>query len=230
MAALLMPRATAAWLVENSGLTFQQISKFCSMHELEIEAIANDETSAVITGLDPTMNGQLTEQEIKRCEADSATELQLVKTNLPEPIRRHKGPRYTPISKRADKPAAIAWCLKHCPDLTDAQMRRLIGTTKQTITAIRERSHWNYSNLVPRNPADLGLCRYEELQREIDKAEKIAAKNRPKEEIVEMQTEMPTEMPSDNFMKKIMPGATSDAPDIIGETLQKMDDDNPNLS
>ena len=190
MSVPLMPRATAAWLVDNSSLTFQQIGKFCAMHELEIEAIANGEASSAVTGLDPTMNGQLTEEEIKRCETDASEELQLLKSNLPEPIKRHKGPRYTPISKRADKPAAIAWCIKHYPDLTDAQMRRLVGTTKQTIVAIRERTHWNFNNLVPRNPADLGLCRYEELQREIEKAEKIAAKNRPKEEVAEMTQEV----------------------------------------
>ncbi len=186
----LMPRATAAWLIENTSITFKQIGKFCGMHELEIEAIANGETSAMITGLNPMLNGQLAEEEIKRCETDESRDLVLLKSNLPEPIKKHKGPRYTPISKRADKPAAIAWCLKHYPDLTDAQMRRLIGTTKQTIMAIRERSHWNYNNLVPRNPADLGLCRYEELQREVDKAELIAEKNRPKEEIAEMQPDM----------------------------------------
>ncbi|MCH9853470.1 MAG: DUF1013 domain-containing protein [Alphaproteobacteria bacterium] len=193
----LMPRATAAWLIENTSLTFKQIGKFCGMHELEIEAIANGETSALITGLDPIMNGQLSAEEIKRCETDETRDLILLKSNLPEPIKQHKGPRYTPISKRADKPAAIAWCLKHYPDLTDAQLRRLIGTTKQTITAIRERSHWNYNNLVPRNPADLGLCRYEELQREVDKAEAIAAKNRPPEEVLEMQPTLSEATPSE---------------------------------
>ena len=186
----LMPRATAAWLIENTSLTFKQIGKFCAMHELEIEAIANGETSAMITGLNPMLNGQLAEDEIKRCEVDESRDLVLLKSNLPEPVKKHKGPRYTPISKRADKPAAVAWCIKHYPDLTDAQMRRLIGTTKQTIMAIRERTHWNYNNLVPRNPADLGLCRYEELQREVEKAEKIAEKNRPKEEIAQMETNM----------------------------------------
>ncbi len=213
----LMPRATAAWLIENTSITFKQIGIFCGMHELEIEAIANGETSAMITGLNPMLNGQLAEDEIKRCEADATRDLVLLKSNLPEPIKKHKGPRYTPISKRADKPAAVAWCLKHYPDLTDAQMRRLIGTTKQTIMAIRERSHWNYNNLVPRNPADLGLCRYEELHREVEKAEKIAEKNRPKEEISEMQPDMlnpnsaSLDMP-DTEMRQEMPN--TEMPDV----------------
>ncbi len=196
----LMPRATAMWLIDNTVLTFQQIGKFCAMHELEIEALANEETASLIAGLDPVFNGQLTEEEIKRCEADASVDLQLLKSTLPEPVKRHKGPRYTPISKRADKPAAIAWCIKHYPELTDAQMRRLIGTTKQTIVAIRERSYWNYANLVPRNPADLGLCRYEELQREIDKAEKIKNKNTPA--IAEMQPEVKAEV-STSLMDEI---------------------------
>ena len=187
MANPLMPRATAVWLIENTGLTFSQIGQFCGLHELEVEAIANVESGTVVTGIDPILNEQLTKQEIERCEQDEKAHLQISKSNLPQPIKRPKGPRYTPVSKRADKPAAIAWCLKNHSNLTDAQLRRLIGTTKQTINAIRTRSHWNYSNLIPRNPADSGLCRYEELLREVEKADAITAKNAPPEPIAEME-------------------------------------------
>ncbi len=188
MTNLLMPRATAVWLIENTTLTFEQIGNFCKMHELEIGAIANGENSAAVSGLDPIINGQLTDAEIKRCQTNSSAKLKILQTSLPQSVKRQKGARYTPVSKRADKPAAIAWCLKHHPNLTDAQLRRLIGTTKQTILAIRDRTHWNYSNLVPRNPADLGLCRYEELLREVEVADEITKKNAPSGEILsEMQ-------------------------------------------
>jgi hypothetical protein len=167
-----MPKATAVWLVDNTTLTFDQIAKLCQLHSLEIQAIANDEVSSGIIGLDPTFNGQLTREEIARCETDPNAELKLVIPNIPISEAKPKGARYTPISKRNDKPDAIAWLLKNQEDLSDAQIGRLVGTTKSTINAVRDRSHWNSSNLRPRHPVELGLCRHTEIDAEIAKARK----------------------------------------------------------
>ena len=172
MPPLLMPKATAVWLVDNTTLTFDQIAKLCQLHSLEIQAIANDEVSSGIIGLDPTFNGQLTREEIARCEADPNAELKLIIPNIPVSEAKPKGARYTPISKRNDKPDAIAWLLKNQEDLNDAQIGRLVGTTKSTINAVRDRSHWNSSNLRPRHPVELGLCRHTEIDAEIAKAQK----------------------------------------------------------
>ena len=172
MPPLLMPKATAVWLVDNTTLTFDQIAKLCQLHSLEIQAIANDEVSSGIIGLDPTFNGQLTREEIARCEADPNAELKLIIPNIPVSEAKPKGARYTPISKRNDKPDAIAWLLKNQEDLSDAQIGRLVGTTKSTINAVRDRSHWNSSNLKPRHPVELGLCRRTEIDAEIVKARK----------------------------------------------------------
>ena len=167
----LMPKATAAWLVENTTLTFDQIAAFCGLHILEVQAIADDDLGA-ITPLSPITNGQLTRDEIKRCEADPAARLDIIVSDLPEPVARPKGARYTPVSKRQDKPDAIAWIVKNYPEVTDAQIGRLIGTTKQTITAVRERTHWNSPNIAPRSPVELGLCSMDELEGAILKARK----------------------------------------------------------
>jgi hypothetical protein len=170
----LMPKATAVWLVENTTLTFDQISTFCGLHELEVKAIADDEVAVGMVGLDPVTSGQLTMEEIARCQADPAARLQLAEVNIPLPVSRSKGPRYTPVSKRGDKPDAIAWLLKNHPELTDAQLCKLIGTTKPTIQAIRDRSHWNYTNLKPRSPVLLELCTYAELEAALAKAHEHA--------------------------------------------------------
>jgi len=172
----LMPKATAVWLVDNTTLTFDQISEFCGLHALEIQALADGEAGGGMQGLDPVQAGQLTREEIKRCEADPAAKMALAKSDIPMPKVRHKGPRYTPVSKRADKPDAIAWLLKHHPELTDAQVGRLIGTTKPTINAVRDRTHWNSQNLRPRSPVELGLCGYEDMRQAIDKAIKAGRK------------------------------------------------------
>ncbi|HEX2582411.1 MAG TPA: cell cycle transcriptional regulator TrcR [Dongiaceae bacterium] len=177
MAQVLMPRATAVWLVENTALTFEQIAAFCGLHALEIQGIADGEVAVGIVGLDPTQNGQLTKEEIARCEADHSLRLQPTKTDAPQPLRRTKGPRYTPVSKRQDKPDGVAWILRHHPELSDAQISRLIGTTKATITSIRERTHWNQSNLRPRDPVTLGLCSQTDLNAAILKARKAAGKS-----------------------------------------------------
>ncbi|HTS92512.1 MAG TPA: cell cycle transcriptional regulator TrcR [Stellaceae bacterium] len=172
MALPLMPKATAVWLVENTALTFEQIADFCGLHALEVQAIADGEVAAQMQGLDPVANGQLTTEEIKRCEQDPAARLELAKEALPEPLVKHKGPRYTPISKRQDKPDAIAWLLKNHPELSDGQISKLVGTTKPTIAAVRDRTHWNSPNIKPRHPVALGLCTLPELEAAVQRASK----------------------------------------------------------
>lgn len=167
MALPLMPKATAVWLVENTALSFEQIGEFCGMHELEVQAIADGDVAGGIVGLDPTTNGQLTAEEIKRCEKNQNAKLKLSITDIPRPQQRAKGARYTPVSKRQDRPDAIAWLLKHHPELTDAQLSKLIGTTKTTIAAVRDKTHWNAVNIKPRNPVTLGLCVSADLEKEI---------------------------------------------------------------
>ena len=180
MPSLLMPKATAVWLVDNTTLTFDQIAKLCQLHSLEVQAIADGEVSSGIIGLDPISNGQLTREEIVRCEGDPTAEVELIKPYIPVPEAKPKGARYTPISKRNDKPDAIAWLLKNQEDLSDAQIGRLVGTTKPTINAVRDRTHWNSSNLRPRHPVELGLCTRTDIDAEIAKARKRTAKKTKK--------------------------------------------------
>jgi hypothetical protein len=168
----LMPKATAVWLVENTGLTFDQIAEFCGLHALEVQAIADGEVAAQMQGLDPVANGQITAEEIKRCEQDPTAHLQLADQAQPVPLVKHKGPRYTPISKRQDKPDAIAWLLKNHPELSDGQISKLVGTTKPTIGAVRDRTHWNSPNIKPRHPVALGLCTLPELEAAVSRASK----------------------------------------------------------
>lgn len=170
MAQPLMPKATAVWLVENTALSFEQIAAFCSLHALEVQAIADGEVAVGMVGLDPVAAGQLTKEEIARCEKLRTARLTMAKRDLPEPSARTKGPRYTPVNKRGDKPDAIAWLLKHHPELGDSQIVRLIGTTKQTIAQVREKSHWNAANIKPRNPLLLGLCTEIDLSAELNRA------------------------------------------------------------
>jgi len=176
MAQILMPKATAVWLVENTALTFEQIAAFCNMHALEVQGIADGEVAVGIVGLDPVTNGQLTREEITRCEADAKARLIPIAKDTPQPQRRSKGPRYTPVSKRQDKPDAVAWMIRHHPELSDAQISRLVGTTKTTIATVRDRSHWNHANLRPRDPVLLGLCTQTDLNAAILKARKAAGK------------------------------------------------------
>jgi len=168
----LMPKATAVWLVENTGLTFDQIAEFCGLHALEVQAIADGEVAAQMQGLDPVANGQITAEEIKRCEQDPAARLQLSEQAQPVPLVKHKGPRYTPIAKRQDKPDAIAWLVKNHPELSDGQISKLVGTTKPTIAAVRDRTHWNSTNIKPRHPVALGLCTLPELEAAVNRASK----------------------------------------------------------
>ncbi len=174
----LMPKATAVWLIENTALSFEQISAFCSLHELEVKAIADGEVNIGMVGLNPVIQGQLTKEEIERCEKDPAARLELRKHNLPEIAKRTKGPRYTPVTKRGDKPDGIAWIVKNHPEVSDGQIVRLIGTTKSTIVKIRDRSHWNIQNIKPRDPVLLGLCKQVDLDAAIAKARKKLPKDK----------------------------------------------------
>jgi hypothetical protein len=176
MARLLMPKATAVWLVENTTLNFDQIADFCELHALEVQGIADGEVAMGIVGLDPTLNGQLTREEIVRCEADPTARLKMAKVDIPLPAPRTKGPRYTPVAKRQDKPDAVAWLIRHHPELSDGQISKLIGTTKQTIAAVRDRSHWNFANLRPRDPVLLGLCSQTDLNAAVLRARKTMSK------------------------------------------------------
>ena len=170
MTQLLMPKATAVWLIDNTALSFDQIADLCSLHPLEVQSIADGETGIGIQGYDPVQNGQLTREEIERCEADPSSRLKLATSDLPTPNRRTKGPRYVPVARRGDKPDGIAWLVKHHPELKDLQIVKLIGTTKETITKIRERTHWNISNISAKHPAMLGLCTQTDLDAAIEKA------------------------------------------------------------
>ncbi len=170
MAHLLMPKATAVWLVENTALTFDQIAEFCGLHPLEVQAIADGEVAVQMQGLDPVANGQLTMDEIERCQKDPTARLQLAKEAHPVELVKHTGPRYTPIAKRQDKPDAIAWLIKTHPELSDGQISKLVGTTKPTIQAVRDRTHWNTPNIKPRHPVTLGLCSMAELEAAIARA------------------------------------------------------------
>jgi hypothetical protein len=170
MALPLMPKATAVWLVENTALSFEQIGEFCGLHALEVQAIADGEVALQMQGLDPIANGQLTLDEIERCQADTTAHLKLAKEATPVPMVKHRGPRYTPIAKRQDKPNAISWLVKNHPELSDGQISKLVGTTKPTIHAVRDRTHWNSTNIKPVHPVSLGLCTLEELEAAVTRA------------------------------------------------------------
>jgi uncharacterized protein len=168
----LMPHATASWLVDNTSLSFEQIAEFCGLHLLEVQAMADDLAASKYTGRDPVRAGELTMAEIEKGQADPSHALVMQKA--PVNVSRTKGPRYTPVSKRQDKPDGIAWILKNHPEVSDAQIGKLIGTTRNTITAIRERSHWNIANITPKDPVTLGLCSQRELDAIVAKAAKKA--------------------------------------------------------
>ena len=168
----LMPHATASWLVDNTALSFEQIAEFCGLHILEVQAMADDLASSKYTGRDPVRAGELTMEEIEKGQADSSYALQMQKA--PVNVSRTKGPRYTPVSKRQDKPDGIAWILRHHPEISDAQIGKLIGTTRTTISAIKERTHWNIQNIQAKDPVTLGLCSQRELDAVVAKAAKKA--------------------------------------------------------
>ncbi|MEN3748997.1 DUF1013 domain-containing protein [Sphingomonas sp. HF-S3] len=167
-----MPHATASWLVDNSSLSFDQIAEFCGLHILEVQAIADDTATTKLTGRDPVRAHELTMDEIEKGQADPNYKLKMLKG--PDQVRRTKGPRYTPVSKRQDKPDGIAWILRHHPEISDGAIGKLIGTTRTTIAAIRDRSHWNIANIVPKDPVTLGLTSQRELDGIVAKAAKAA--------------------------------------------------------
>lgn len=163
----LMPKATAVWLIDNTGLTFDQISDFCGLHILEVQAIADGEVAIGMQGLDPVKNGELDASEIERCEADAAARLKMTKTAEKHAKQQRKKARYTPVAKRQDRPDAIAWLIKNYPELSDGQIGKLVGTTKPTINAVRDRTHWNTPNIKAQNPVGLGLCSGADLEKAI---------------------------------------------------------------
>ncbi|AXJ95650.1 MULTISPECIES: DUF1013 domain-containing protein [unclassified Sphingomonas] len=168
----LMPHATASWLVDNTSLSFDQIADFCGLHILEVQAIADDTAGTKLTGRDPVRAHEVTQEEIDKGQADPAYRLKMTKG--PEQVRRTKGPRYTPVSKRQDKPDGIAWIIRNHPEISDGAISNLIGTTRTTIAAIRDRSHWNIANITPKDPVTLGLTTQRELDAAVSKAAKTS--------------------------------------------------------
>ena len=166
----LMPQATAVWLIENTALSFRQVGDFCGLHVLEVQGIADEETAYSIKAKNPIASGELTSENIKECEEDNTKPLVLAKLSITVSSKKKKAPRYTPLSRRQDRPNAIAWIIKFHPEMSDGQISKLIGTTKFTITQIRDRSHWNISNVAAKDPVMLGLCKQNELASAITKA------------------------------------------------------------
>lgn len=180
-AAPLMPKATAVWLVDNTSLTFDQIASFCGLHELEVKGIADGDVAQGIRGMDPVASSQLTRDEIERGQKDPSYRLRVAepKVEIPE-VKTKRGPRYTPVSRRQDRPDAISWLLRNHSELTDGQVMKLVGTTKPTIQAIRDRTHWNSTNIQPKDPVALGLCSQSDLDQAVQKAADRLAKDRAK--------------------------------------------------
>ena len=167
-----MPKATAVWLVENTTLTFKQIANFCNLHELEIKGIADGDVAKGIKAYNPILAGQLTREEIDNCSKDPNKNLKLNKKNEDVKINERKKPKYTPLSKRQDRPDAILWLVKNYSELSDGQISKLVGSTKGTVSLIRKRSYWNFSNLKPRDPVILALCTQNNFQKALDKAKR----------------------------------------------------------
>ena len=172
----IMAKATAVWLVDNTTLSFKQIADFCGLHELEVQGIADGDVAAGVKGFDPISNNQLTQEEIDKAEADPLHKLKLKFNPAAVGEEKRRGPRYTRLSKRQDRPAAILWLVKFHPELSDGQISKLVGTTKPTIQSIRERTHWNISNIQPIDPVALGLCKQSELDMAVQKANEKKAK------------------------------------------------------
>jgi hypothetical protein len=172
---LLMPKATAVWLVDNTSLSFDQIAAFCGLHPLEVQGVADGDVAGGIMGVNPIQNGQLTREEIEKAEADPAYRMKVSEPKVRVAAAKRKGPRYTPISRRNERPNAIRWLLRNHPELKDAQIMRLVGTTKSTIDSVRENTHWNSANIQPMDPVTLGLCSQIDLDLEVKRAAKGTA-------------------------------------------------------
>jgi hypothetical protein len=225
MALPLMTKATAVWLVDNTTLAFTQIAEFCGLHELEVNGIADGEVAVGVKGFDPIANTQLTTDEIKRCEADPKAKLQLMHNPAAEGELKRKGPRYTPLSKRQDRPSAIAWLVKFHPELTDGQISKLVGTTKPTIMAIRDRTHWNIGNIQPVDPVALGMCKQLELDAAVAKAVKKMGGDEVMSDDERMKlvsTEQSLHMPDEPRVPASMSG-------LENFTLGTTDEDEPKL-
>jgi len=229
MAYPIMAKATAVWLVENTTITFKQIADFCGLHELEVQGIADGEVAVGMKGFDPVANNQLDPEEIRRAEADPGHKLTLKHNPSATGEEKRRGPRYTPLSKRQERPAAILWLVKFHPELTDAQISRLVGTTKPTIQSIRERTHWNISNIQPVDPVAVGLCKQTELD---DAVRKAAQKSRGEGELMSdeerrrlVSTEQSLEMEAEPKLPSHIQGlesftlAGTDADERAGEGL-----------
>lgn len=192
----LMPKATAVWLVDNTSLTFEQIASFCLLHELEVKGIADGDVAQGIKGMDPITSGQLTRDELERGQKNPKYTLKMAepKVDIPE-VKTKRGPRYTPVSRRQDRPDAISWLLRNHPELADSQVMKLVGTTKPTIQAIRDRSHWNAPNIKPVDPVTLGLCQQTELDAAVQKAANRVERERKQaeKEAIAAGTLLPTD-------------------------------------
>ncbi len=184
----LMPKATAVWLVDNTTLTFAQIADFTGLHELEVNGIADGEVAVGMKGFDPIANNQLEAGEIERCEKDPKRRLKLKHNKAADGEEKRKGPRYTPLSRRQDRPAAIAWLVRYHPEVSDGQIMKLVGTTKPTIQSIRDKSHWNSANIQPVDPVAVGLCKQTELDDAVRKA--AERKRREQEEVMTAEERM----------------------------------------
>jgi len=228
MALPIMAKATAVWLVDNTMLSFKQIADFCGLHELEVNGIADGEVAVGIKGFDPLANNQLEPDEIKKGEADPAHKLNLKYNPAAEGELKRKGPRYTPLSKRQDRPSAIAWLVKFHPELTDGQISKLVGTTKPTIQAIRDRSHWNISNIQPIDPVALGMCRQIELDDVVNKA---AAKKAKDGEVMSDEERMKLVSTKESLQMEAEPKMPSSISGLETFTLGNDDeeDENPKL-
>ncbi|OEO31455.1 cytoplasmic protein [Devosia insulae DS-56] len=172
---LLMPKATAVWLVDNTALSFEQIAAFCGLHPLEVQGVADGDVASGIMGVNPIQNGQLTREEIEKAEGDPSYRMKISDPKVRVAAPKRKGPRYTPISRRNERPNAIKWLLRNHPEMKDAQIMRLVGTTKSTIDAVREGTHWNNANITPMDPVTLGLASQIDLDLEVSRASKGAA-------------------------------------------------------
>lgn len=179
---LLMPKATAVWLVDNTALSFEQIAAFCGLHPLEVQGVADGDVASGIMGVNPLQNGQLTREEIEKAEADPNYRMKISDPKVRVAAPKRKGPRYTPISRRNERPNAIKWLLRNHPEMKDAQIMRLVGTTKSTIDAVRDGAHWNNANITPMDPVTLGLASQIDLDLEVSRASKGAASGEVAEE------------------------------------------------
>ncbi len=231
----LLPKATAVWLIDNTSLSFNQIADFCGLHSLEVQGIADGEVAVGIVGLDPIANGQLTQEEIDRCQGDTAARLEISTPAGDVPQPRRRGGRYTPVSRRGDRPDAISWLIKFHPELTDAQISKLVGTTKTTINAVRDRSHWNSQNIRPRDPVSLGIC----TQLELDEAVKKSAHRRTDEDRGKLMEEVaaavaaeaaavpltPYELKKQQVQKEEAYDPRAEAEAVFGKAAEKKKDD-----